>query len=313
MSDEAVVRRALAAVAATRVRGLHPIGHLAGITGRPSRAPGRSRLTMNAPPGTDGRTGRVSLVGLDVFADLVLAAAIRSHIGPGARLGTVSLSVQHLHAPVSGEIVGEASAEPPVDGFAASRAVLRAGDRVVAHAQGSFMVLPTPEGRARLTTDWEREHTVPLPVIGLDDLDPAERRFVESVRSAARRAAGTGRPLEDELVEPVWADRDPPRAGLVIGPEMGNRVGHVQGGVLYAVAARAAAHVAGPGPWSCADGTYQYLRPGAGRVLTARPVLLRRGRAMAFARVELAVDGVAVGGGQFAFRTAPQARLHTNG
>src|SRR5262249_21953832 len=145
-----------------------------------------------------------------------------------------------------------------------------------------------------------------------DQLEPDEAQFLANVRQAQRRAETAGTSVEDELIDFAWrqpdagsADGGPDAVGqLTIGPELGNRVGHLQGGALYAPAARAAHHGLGEDGWRLAAGTYQFLRPGEGELLIARATILRRGRAVAFARTQLDVDRTTIGSGQYVFRPA---------
>jgi acyl-coenzyme A thioesterase PaaI-like protein len=138
-----------------------------------------------------------------------------------------------------------------------------------------------------------------------DGLEPHEAQFLANVQAAHARAAAAGTAVEDELVHLAWQRSEPGRArgGLTIGPELGNRVGHLQGGALYSVAARAAGHALAEARWQLAEGSYQFLRPGEGRVLDAEATVLRGGRATAFVQARLAVDGKAVGAGLFTFRS----------
>ncbi len=151
---------------------------------------------------------------------------------------------------------------------------------------------------------WEFNTLPEVPALTMADLKPNEVQFLANVQAANARAAVAGTSVEDELLHFVWhpAGPDTSWGELTIGPELSNRVGHVQGGALYAIAARAGGHALGNGRWDLAEGSYQFLRPAEGRSLTARAAVLRRGRSLAFVQVHIDVDEAAVGAGLFAFR-----------
>jgi acyl-coenzyme A thioesterase PaaI-like protein len=116
-------------------------------------------------------------------------------------------------------------------------------------------------------------------------------------RRAARRRA--------ELTAPTWTDaaEGNARGTLRIGPEITNRVGHVQGGAVYGIALAAATRAVGAG-LEVAEGHVQFLWPADGEVLTAVASTTRLGRGAAFAEATLTVGDRPVAAGRFAFRPA---------
>jgi acyl-coenzyme A thioesterase PaaI-like protein len=304
VAEHLIEDRALQAIAMTRTRGMHPLGHFVGISGRPSPT-GTVRLTLSAMQDSEGgQAGAVPLLAFCVFADLVVGSAIRSHIGPGARLGTVMLSLQHRRVNVHGDVRGSGYAPPPQNAYGTAHAVCTIGDEVVGHAQASAAALPAPPGRTPPLLPWERDVLPEVPELTRADLRPDEAQFLTNVQAASARAAVSGSSVQDELLDFVWEPEAPDGdcGVLTIGPELSNRVGHIQGGVLYAAGARAAGRTLGEGRWELAEGSYQFHRPAEGRSLAARTTVLRRGRSTAFVQVHLSVDTVSVGTGLFVFR-----------
>lgn len=297
-SDEHEQRRALDAVSRTRVHGMHLLGHFAGIEGEPSPA-ASSRLTLR-PRGE----AAPSLVAYCAFADLVLGSAIRSLVGAGARLGTVTLDLQHRSPSATGLIVGMGVAAPPRANFGTSRATYYCGDDVVGFGQASAMALPAPPGREPQLLPWERTSLAPVVAVRPADLDAKEARFVGDVQAAARRAQENGKPVEDEFLSFQWerAAAGEARGSAGIGPAIGNRVGHVQGGVLYAAGAIGSSQALGGPEWEVAGGSYQFLRPAEGSVLTVGARSERVGTSLAFTSARVAVDGRVVGRGSYTFR-----------
>ena len=120
---------------------------------------------------------------------------------------------------------------------------------------------------------------------------------------------GTGRSrrlptaVSDELLNFEWqTEPGHARGTLNVGPELGNRVGHVQGGALFGAAAAAAEQAVGVPEARLLDGHYQFLRPADGQTLAASGELLRRGRRGAYAQARLSMEGRLVGIGLFGFR-----------
>ena len=122
--------------------------------------------------------------------------------------------------------------------------------------------------------------------------------------AAGERAARRGTAISDELLPFGWESPAEGRTSgtLRIGPELANRVGHVQGGALYGAAALAATRALDLPEARLLDGHYQFLRPADGTVLVAQAAVLRRGRRAAFVEARLQVENKLVGSGLFGFR-----------
>ena len=82
------------------------------------------------------------------------------------------------------------------------------------------------------------------------------------------------------------AARDPGIELLGNGPHVGNRVGHVQGGVTMGLGI-ATAEAALPPTWMLSAVTAWYISPGEGRTLKARSKVVHRGRLTAVVRTEI--------------------------
>jgi acyl-coenzyme A thioesterase PaaI-like protein len=292
---------AVGAVARTRALGMHFYGHVLGVTTAPEGPP-RPHLSPH-PAVTPGVVPPVSLAAV---ADLAMGSAVRAALGPGRRLGTVSMTLHHTHPGVTAPVATDAGVVwlAPDQSQAVTRCDLTDGaGRLVGVAQGWFMALPAPDGVRLRLLPWERDGAPHIGSLSTDDLDPGERDAVAATVEAGRRAAARGTSVSEELTEPTWTDAAPDAAHgtLALGPAITNRVGHVQGGALYGIALAAARQAAGPG-LEVAEGSVRFLRPGDGEVLTAEATVSRRGRAAVFAEACLTVDGRTVVTGSFAFR-----------
>jgi acyl-coenzyme A thioesterase PaaI-like protein len=302
--DDPVLERALLAVGRTRALGLHFYGNFVGIGGAPA-SPGTARLTIDGEPSGIGAPG-VSAVALATVADLAVGSAIRSHLEVGARMATATLSIQHPISPVMGPVTGLGDAEAAPGEHLSGRSVLLAPNgRPVGYAQGWFAPLPPPPGWVQRPLPWEWDVLPEIDVPAPTDLDEAEARAVAAALAAGERARERGTSISEELLHFRWHDIPKDRAAgeLANGPELANRVGHIQGGALYGAAAIVAAQALGAPLTHLVDGHYQFLRIADGALLHGEATVLRRGRLASFAEARLSVDGKTVGVGMFSFRS----------
>jgi acyl-coenzyme A thioesterase PaaI-like protein len=293
--------RALGAVARTRATGLHFFGHFLDV----SPAPGdKDRLRLVLQPEPVPHPGPVSPVAVATLADLVMGWSIRERLGPGRRLGTTSLSVHHLHKVAPGPITADAAAvrvdDDPEGGLA--RCEIRdVNGTLVAAVDGWFLAVPPPAGRPLPPVPWETSPAAqpPMTTLASDDLDAQERTAVDEACAAAARAEAHGTSVVEELLALEWVESEGQlSATMRIGPQHSNRVGHVQGGVLYGAAALSAARLVGSNARITA-GALQFLRPAEGATLDCRASVLRRGRRAIFCEVRLSTRGSEVAVGQF--------------
>lgn len=73
---------------------------------------------------------------------------------------------------------------------------------------------------------------------------------------------------------------------LLIGPHIGNRVGHVQGGIVLGMAAATACDLA-PGTMNLSNVSAWYISPGRGKSLTVRSRFVHAGRTIATVRTQV--------------------------
>jgi acyl-coenzyme A thioesterase PaaI-like protein len=298
---------AIAAVARVRAQGMHFYGQILGIT--PVSTGGGLR-SPHLVPDPAVVPGQVPPVALAAVADLGMGSAVRAAVGPGRRLGTVTMTLHHLAPVVTAPVVPVASVawlDEDQRNAVARVDCTDASGRLVAAGQAWFMALPVPEGARMRLLPWERDDLRAPAALTVDDLDPDERAAVDATLRAAERARTHGTSVAEELTALSWdagAPEGTARGALRIGPELGNRVGHVQGGALYGMGLAAAARAARAtgAALDPAEGSWQFLRPGDGVDLRVEATVTRSGRSAAFAAVTLTVDGRAVGAGQFAFR-----------
>jgi acyl-coenzyme A thioesterase PaaI-like protein len=301
-ANDPVLERALLAVGRTRALGMHFYGHFVGIGGAPDST-GTARLTVDGEPPGVGAEG-VSAVALATVADLAIGSAIRTHVEVGARMATATLSIQHPTHPVAGPVTGLGEAEAIDAEQRSGRCVLvDPAGKAVGYAQGWFAALPPPTGWVQRRLPWEWESPPPFDVPTLDQIDEQERAAVNAALAAGDRARVRGTSISEELLHFRWQEAPDGHANgdLTNGPELANRVGHIQGGALYGAAAIVAAQALGAPLTALVDGHYQFLRIADGAILHGEASVLRRGRLASFVEARLSVDGKLVGVGCFSF------------
>lgn len=246
--------------------------------------------TMPVGPHCRNADGDINLAALGMMLDTALATAPRLRIQPGARQATVQINVQFTGHPACGELMMTSKLLGFSEG-AATRQSLAGGTlfsegRPVCHANGTFVVLPPPEGVALAPLPWQRKSGVPGTPLKLKDLEPDERVVMRACNSALRRADS-----QRAFIEHFWsvlpeATAHGARCSVKNGPHIGNRVGHVQGGILLGLAA-ATAKTAVPRHPMLSSISAWFISPGKGRILRIRSKVLHAGRSFAVVRTEI--------------------------
>ncbi len=293
-SARAIRRQVLLALARNRAPGYHYPGYLLGC-----RWPriGEDELETAMPGGPEGRNvdGSVNLAAFCVLLDITLATSARLKRERGVRQATVHLHAQFTGAPLRGELTAHAR----LTGYAANSAATEsipsgtfyAGGVPVCQASGTFIALPPPPGVNMAPLPWQREGAEPDTPLTLKELTPEERLVTRACNGALRRADS-----RHGFIEHFWgalpvATADGARYTVKIGPHHGNRVGHVQGGLLLGLAATGA-RAAAPGHSVLSAIAAWYISPGQGRALKIRSRRVHAGRSFAVVRTEIAnADG----------------------
>jgi acyl-coenzyme A thioesterase PaaI-like protein len=282
---------------ANRLPGFHFPGYFLGLEWPRI---GANSLVETMPDGPHCRAadGSIALTAFSVLLDTALASAPRLKIKRGVRQATV-----HLHAQFTGQpLRGKLSAKSRLERFATGGAVrealssvtIHAGGKPVCHAMGSFVVLPAPAGVKLAPLPWQRKSGKRTSPLNKEDLRSDERELSKACDSALRRADG-----QRAFIEHFWgalpqASADGARCRVKIGPQHGNRVGHVQGGLLLGLAAVTAQAAAPHHPRLSAISAW-FISPGQGRSLGVRSERFHEGRSFAGIRTEIRnADGTRV-------------------
>ena len=229
--------------------------------------------------------GRISPAALSILADVALAAAVRSAFGPSARVATLTIRLSFAALPTHGVLRAVARLQQiPGSGTmqtAVASVDIHAEDAsVCCSGAASFAVLENRLGSA--------DHPMPrsstlaaAPVLSAHELDDTEQAVWERALQAGQQ------PGRGSFIEQFWGLLPEPastpgqaRCRVQSGLHVGNRSGHVQGGVMLGVAAATCA-AAMPANWQLLDLSAQFLEPGIGPHIDATATALRSGRNLA--------------------------------
>ena len=284
--EERIRRRVLRAIALNRTPGYHFPGNFIDLSfDRVDSAD--ARVSYEIDPQGAGDIGSLA-----VLADFALGTAIRASLHPATRLATVSMTLELARVPDAGIV----TAASHCHGFVGQgdsrtgrgRVSIEDGTGEIGYGSGAFMVLKPPPGVTLHPVPHRKRGDAEPPVLAEQDLEPDELAILRHADAALERAAQTGQPF----ICHFWgflpqAEEGGATCVMPNGPHVGNRVGYVQGGILFGLAA-ATASAALPETWTLSSMVAAFISPGDGPALTARAAVVHRGQRMAVVRTELA-------------------------
>jgi acyl-coenzyme A thioesterase PaaI-like protein len=289
---DAIRQRALRALARNRVPGYNFAGLFLDMQCRRYDTGGVAFDLAAGPHCTDAE-GTVHPAAVSFFADMVLAAAIRAYVEPSVRTATLLLRYDFTGAPARGTLTAQGRS----DGFSRHTALpqalatgtLSAGGAEVIRMSGAWVAPPTPDGVTLAPLPWETTTPVEYPVVKRADFDPLEQGVMRRVERALRAAGPEG------LLHHLWtpAVRAAPGGAISripLGLHLGNRVGHVQGGLTMHIALATAVAAVPQHPLLTGASAW-YISPGQGNALTTRSTVLQTGRNVAVVRTEVFAAG----------------------
>lgn len=247
-----------------------------------------ARVSIDPGPHCVDADGQMNLGAVAVLADIGMAAGMRQQVGLATRMATVAMSLQFTGAPRTGRL----EAFGRFDGFfygasgkqGLARAEIRAGETLVCTSSGSFMALGNREGTAPLPIRRRDIDAVaaPLAIEGLND----EEQVVFARAREALRPEG-----ESSFVERFWGLLPQRNEGgasceFANGLHVGNRVGHTQGGLTFALAATTASGALDR-DWQLVGASAWYVSPGTGVSLRAQATIVHQGSLTAVVRARV--------------------------
>ncbi len=286
---QAIRARVLRGIAGNRIAGLHFPGHFLAIEWREAGGE-TARLAVADGPHCRDANGEIDVCALAILADTALATTARLKIAAGARLATIHLQIQFTGTSATGDL----GAEARLLGFSAgaalrqslSAATLYANGKPVCHASGEFALLEPPPGVTLAPLPWQHaEAPAPAPV-DERSLAAHERAILKACDAALAKASP-----QVSFIQHFWGSV-PGRTShgaschVGIGPHLGNRVGHVQGGILFGIAANTA-RAAAPAAMLLSNVSAWYISPGHGKGLTVKSHVVHAGRTVAVVRTEI--------------------------
>lgn len=273
------------ALRANRAAKLNFPGLFMGLSGRHVGDDGID-LTFDDGEWSRDVRGELNWPALGVLLDIGLGAVTRLKSPPTQRPATVQLQMQMTGVPMTGHAVCRARLLEHA-GAAAVKHALSSGtvtcdERVVAYVSGAFLMLDLPEGRTQAREPW-------APA-GLEfdrdaELDDYERTAVKRC-AAAERAATPAHPFIDRFWCGIPQGGDgKARLDVPVGPHLGNRTGHVHGGILLGMAVQTAG--AAVPQMALSNVSAWFVRPGDGARLRVRSKVVQQGRTLAVVRTQI--------------------------
>jgi acyl-coenzyme A thioesterase PaaI-like protein len=232
----------------------------------------------------------MDVVAIAVLADTALATATRLLIEPGARLATIHMQIQFTGAPA----VGEISANAELLGFGTggalhqslTSATLTASGKPLCYASGEFVLLDPPPGVTLAPLPWQQETSAADSPLDESELDARERSILKACDAALANSSA-----QVSFIQQFWGGvpkrvANGTRMRVALGPHLGNRVGHLQGGISFGMAA-ACACAAVPASMMLSNVSAWYIGPGHGKAVTVKSTIVHAGRSIAVVRTEI--------------------------
>jgi acyl-coenzyme A thioesterase PaaI-like protein len=235
--------------------------------------------------------GQMNHGAIALIADIAAAAYVRAGESVSTRLATVHLALQFTGEALTGRLEVAAAQESYIAHTTGRQGTGKV--HVTAHGKpacfgiASFMVLNPPKG-VQLSPMPHRTRDDPLIAL------PAERELSREELKVLRHAEASLAHVGvhgGSFIRRFWGYEPHAIVGgaacaLKNGPHVGNRVGHVQGGVLVGLGA-ATASAALPASWMLAGVSAWFISPGQGRVIKAKSKIIHHGRLTSVVRTQI--------------------------
>lgn len=292
MNSKAFIQEhVLRSIVLDRTPGYHFCGNFMGMIFE-DVYDGRARVTIPDGPHLKDKNGHLSPICLAIAADFAAASAIRTAEDPAQRLATVNLHVQLTNASLNGDLVARGEllgySENAQGRLGLAKFEIHCNDQLVAFGTGTFMVLPAPGGRILHPVPWiNRRPPESLELPDPTTLEAHEKEIYTRAQNALTAYTDNNTPFLDAFLNIRTQTLDgAARAEMDNGPHVGNRVGHLQGGISLALA-MASANASLPENWNLSGITAAYVSPGQGDAITAYSDVVHQGRLTAVISTKL--------------------------
>ena len=290
MSTESEIReRVLRGLALNRTPGYHYLGNYLQFSFEHVSVP-ETRMTMDVGAHNAESNGNVAYSAVAIFVDIALASNVRAGHTPASRLATVQMNLQFTGAPMTGALQLESRLQDYIAGITskqgATTVTVTANGKPVCLGTGAFMVLDPPPGVALYNMELRKAGDPPVAPLDENLLTSEERKVLMVADAAIARMQSGEAFIQGFLGVRTHQLENAAKGELKNGPHIGNRVGHVQGGITMGLGI-ATAEAALPANWMLSSVTAWYISPGEGRTLKARSKVVHRGRLTAVVRTEI--------------------------
>jgi acyl-coenzyme A thioesterase PaaI-like protein len=247
-----------------------------------------ARLSLAPGPHLLDADGQVDLGAIGVLADIGMAATMRRQVGFATRMATVAMELRFTGARREGVLEATGQFDGFVSGLAGQQGItrgeIRAGGSLICTASGTFMALGNREGTAPLPTRKRGVDAQPEP-LEVGELTDEER----AVYSRAQQALVPD--AHSSFIEKFWGftprrEREGAVCDFPNALHVGNRVGHTQGGITFALAAYTGNAALGDA-WRLVGIAAWYVSPGTGPQLRAESTIVHRGSLTAVVRTRI--------------------------
>ena len=276
--------RVLTALALDRTPGFNYSGNLLGVRFEHITCE-RARLAMDQGLYVEDPQGEADIAAVCLLADICMGTVVRANLTPEQRLATVSLTLQFTGVPRVGALAGQGEFASFARGADCTQGLCRvsvwAAGKLAIFGQGAFMVMNPPPGRTMYPlVSADHAAASPLPE---EELESHERTILARAAEAllaTNKGRGFLRHFWGFLPE---ATADGAVCRVANGQHLGNRVGHMQGGLQLGMAI-ITAEAALPSGWATSGISAFFLSPGQGNDIMATATVQHRGRNTAVVR-----------------------------
>ena len=301
MDQAALIRRAvLQGLARDRTPGWSFTGHFQHLQW-PVIGDDAMTVTLPVGPHIEDLDGNINLTALLVLFDAALASATRLRVEPGTRLATTHINVQFTGARATHDARVEARNVGAAPAGALQQwlvhGTLFGGSAIVLSGNGAFVQIAPPAGvREMAPLPWQRSGAADPPPLEVDQLDARERAVLAACDAALAAGAAPASNTTQHgggfaFLDHFWGitplrSADGAQCVIATGPQLANRVGHVQGGILMGMAA-ATARCAVPHYPVLSNLSAWFTGPGRGDALLVKSWPVHTGRNLAVVRTEI--------------------------
>ena len=290
--DSEIRTHVLRSLALNRAAGYHFTGNFLNLSHDCVSAE-NARTSMHVGPHCAEENGNLNYGAVAVFADLSVAANVRAGHDLATRLATVSMNMNFTGAPITGRI----KASTCLQGYLVNSAgrqgagefTLSANGQRICFGNATFMVLAPPEGMTLYARQLRREQDAEVAPLLENDLVGDEHTILRCAADAiAARETGA-------FIHGFWniSTQQLPNGAageLKNGPQVSNRVGHVQGGITMGLGI-ATAEVALSAKWMLSAVSAWFISPCEGQFIKTRSKIIHQGRLTSVVRTQITGQG----------------------